>query len=257
MCTNQSFPESQEKLIKLPEEDPKSFTYILNYMYGGDFAYPSPGKVQEQRNAGVFQYPTKKQIDSHLDRLADLYLVADRYDIDPLKRLVTTKMWPFAHGDAESCKHFVEVGSRIIDAVPSTDRIFAEFLIHTLSEVFSKNKAWNLTFLNNYFREGGEIAVLLGRALRRAGNTGADDWRNNAHLPVDNSLFAGSASSGPPATNVYNLPRTVPCPPGCPISPPHTHPYIYGVHDYFGQSSGATASAGAATTLFHVSGFTG
>ena len=84
MCQAGSFQEGQTFQIRLPEDEPRAITDILRYLYSGYLQ--SPAKEYRVSNDGV------DGMTDETERLAELYVATDKYDLWSLKKQVINQM---------------------------------------------------------------------------------------------------------------------------------------------------------------------
>lgn len=80
------FEEQHSKVIKLKESDPEIFALVLEYLYCGDYWPRQCGESRSARSEDVHVRATQMQ------READLYCMADYYDLPALQDIVVAKM---------------------------------------------------------------------------------------------------------------------------------------------------------------------
>ena len=114
MC-NGLFRESVERQIELPDDDAKVFGYMLKYMYCGV----------------LHGFETCKQ-DIDVAMLADVYILAEKYQLKNLKELLITKMAAFV--DAAGTKEctgcvggFFDAAVKIYQGTPDSEVLFPNF----------------------------------------------------------------------------------------------------------------------------------
>ena len=108
MC-NGSFKEGVEQQIELPDDDANIFGCMLEYMYRGvfhDFETPTP--------------------DVRAAMLADLYILAEKYQLKGLKKLLITPLATIFDGDSndECIGCFFDAARTIYENTPDSEVLF-------------------------------------------------------------------------------------------------------------------------------------
>ncbi|KAL8868283.1 MAG: hypothetical protein Q9174_005090 [Haloplaca sp. 1 TL-2023] len=116
MCRH-FFKESTTHQIDLPEDDPEAFNLTLKYLYTGDFA----GYNGFVKNDGQ-----DTDRDVRALRLADVFLLADKYQISDLKELVVSKLANLIHV-SENLPTFLEVSRTIYTGIPEEETVYRSF----------------------------------------------------------------------------------------------------------------------------------
>ena len=108
-CCQSGFQESLVKHINLPEDDVQVFGRVLEYLYKGDF---------DTSYASIFDLA---------NGLAEVYLMADKYQIDQLKVLTVTKLTENFRGVARDPQVFFTMSQRIYANTPESDLPFKQY----------------------------------------------------------------------------------------------------------------------------------
>ena len=145
MCKG-PFQESAERHVRLPEDDADDFGCILEYLYLMDYA-------MDLEDPDVF------------DRLANVYILAEKYQMEPLKSLTVKK---FRNGLTSSQGAFFRVAQAIYQDTPDSDRIFRSYFAATAPEILLKLSADQFPVVRGIIQEGGILAVDIFEAWLEA-----------------------------------------------------------------------------------------
>ena len=164
LCTG-GFLEAQTGRIELKDDDPEIFGKVLGYLYRGDY---EPYDLQASRSSeenplyaesAVLRDPTELDDKRAMDS-AMVYIMADKYQLDGLKKVAVDKMQSLLPISSQA---FFTLSSRIYESVPEPDKTFRRF--------FAKNAPTQLTDapeaeLVPFVRGGGEMVEDMVFALR-------------------------------------------------------------------------------------------
>lgn len=112
MCEG-DFKEAHERRITLPDDDPIDVGILVEYLYTNNFW--AKGNPQ----AGVSKH------DSAV-KLAHLYILADKYDLEGMKDVVIAKI--YQHTDIKAPQDWLTVAEIIYAGTPDTDTKFPRYL---------------------------------------------------------------------------------------------------------------------------------
>ena len=172
MCSEQ-FQEGQARVIKFPSENKRPFSCLISFLYSDDF---------------IFNF-SAESTDTEIQDLADVYVLADKYQVSGLKR--------------RFIEHFLEsrypgsllrTARIILDNVPDSDMAFRLFLEKRLQPMlisaafieispFSSDDRGQEITLSSIVHQGGKIAgEIFGAqiAIYRHRTPGAKDSLPNA-----------------------------------------------------------------------------
>lgn len=156
MCSG-PFLEASTKHINLPEDDPEVFTRLLSFLYGGDFA-----PLNEHFHKKTISLLAVGSLWDISQLLANVYIAADKYDIDDLKELIVLKysrLHPFLAPEIA-----LEAAQRIYFGVPDQDRKFRDYFCVQLPELVDSPTINSSDHLEHYLHGGGNLATDLFRA---------------------------------------------------------------------------------------------
>lgn len=104
------FKEGLTKIVQLPENDHEDFGLVLRFLYKGDSGF----------------YPIGEPGPALFEKLADLYIVAEKYDIRSLKECVIRGLGTISKEPMEY-KTFFKITDKITHNTPETDTLFWDF----------------------------------------------------------------------------------------------------------------------------------
>jgi hypothetical protein len=81
-CLDRGFKEGEDRLIKLPEDDPKVVEKVLEYLYGSNFEYPA------LRERSEYHDEVDEEERPHWALLARCYATADKYCLEDLQNKI-------------------------------------------------------------------------------------------------------------------------------------------------------------------------
>ena len=119
MC-NGSFKEGVEQQIELPDDDAHIFGRVLEYMYCGVF--------------DKFETPTPNV---KVLVLADLYILAEKYQLSGLKELLIPPMATILDNasDAECIENFFHAARKIYENTPDSEALFPDSFKRTVTKM--------------------------------------------------------------------------------------------------------------------------
>ncbi|KAL8965969.1 MAG: hypothetical protein Q9183_003593, partial [Haloplaca sp. 2 TL-2023] len=116
MCRH-SFTESKTHQIDLPEDDPHVFSLILKYLYAGNFA--GYDGLLDDDSLDIDR-------DTRALQLADVFLLAEKYQLSDLKELLVSKLATFADVH-ENIPAFLETARKVYSGIPETETVYRHF----------------------------------------------------------------------------------------------------------------------------------
>ena len=121
MC-NGSFKESLEQQIELPDDDADIFGRVLEYMYRGVF--------------DGFETPTQNV---KVAMLADLYILAEKYQLSGLKKLLIPPLATILDdaSEAECIECFFHAARKIYENTPDSEVLFPDSFKETMTKMLS------------------------------------------------------------------------------------------------------------------------
>ncbi|KAI4114797.1 MAG: hypothetical protein LQ338_007953 [Usnochroma carphineum] len=147
------FKEAHERRILLPADDPKDLAAIVEYLYVGDF------KTVGNPNAG----PSRQDC---AFELASLYVTAEKYRLDAMKKLVVEKLRSCT--DPSAPAEWLAVGDLIYSATPSTDDVYPTYLQSLLIDLMyprgGVQDPGTIDLVDQWVEKGGRLAVDINRA---------------------------------------------------------------------------------------------
>ncbi|KAL8777558.1 MAG: hypothetical protein Q9203_003579 [Teloschistes exilis] len=165
MCQGQ-FKERQSSRIDLPEDNPETFELILKYLYAVNFsAYESVSTVSDN--------------DTAVDSRADIYLVAQEFQLQDLKTLIVEKLEIFT-SVKEPPIAFLSLAKRMYANTPESDQPYRQFFIENaacMEKVENPNAAAHAA-VDKAFSDGGMQAIDMAAALR-PNMRGIEDTRSS------------------------------------------------------------------------------
>ena len=142
MC-NGSFKESAEQHIELPDDDANVFGCMLEYLYSGvvhGFETPSQGS-----DAAV---------------LADVYILAEKYQLNKLKELLITPMAVFLDSVEKECAGcFFDAALKIYHNTPDSDLIFQDFFKISVTQLLDDKVPGMEAHIKRCISDGGKLAL--------------------------------------------------------------------------------------------------
>ncbi|KAL8640338.1 MAG: hypothetical protein Q9228_002723 [Teloschistes exilis] len=152
MC-NGRYKEAYEKRIILPEDDPNEFDLIVPHLQGEPFPYLH--YYDEARGCNV----------ETAAKLAQLYITANKYDLQDLKVAVRNKFPPTSE-DLDLLEEWVGIAEKIYDVIPRSDDIFPERFRWWIFMYYESHfhELECLQLLNKWIEKGGRMAVDINMA---------------------------------------------------------------------------------------------
>lgn len=147
------FEESLTFTIRLPDENPDTIQAVIQYLYSGNTQ--KFGSVNE----------TGCTITALL-KLAELYGVAEKYQLQGLKALVIKKLEDSIDVDARPFE-FMTAAREIYNCIPDSDKDFREFFRKATTKLPPPKVMPRVLrhHYNNQLEEGGVMAVDMVAAL--------------------------------------------------------------------------------------------
>ncbi|KAI4087643.1 MAG: hypothetical protein LQ344_006641 [Seirophora lacunosa] len=147
MCDGQ-FHEAHHRQITLPDDDPTAVGILVEYLYTRDFW------AQEDPEAGASKHDSAT-------KLAQVYILADTYDLERMKDLVTRKMRKYT--ELEKPAEWLSVAEIIYAATPESDRRYPRFLralvaVFMRAEQIHGRNGFSSTLMNAV-EKGGRLAI--------------------------------------------------------------------------------------------------
>ncbi|KAI9721515.1 MAG: hypothetical protein M1812_002277 [Candelaria pacifica] len=180
MCTG-SFIENHTKILNLSDDDPEIFALLLEYLYSGTYdpkrsgdspnndksstdeknTEPIKGKKPERNDDKNTEYNDDKK-PSRIDEATDLYLMADKYALPRLQRVIIYKL--SQNKIPHNSKSFFLQAQRIITHLPTTSGIFFDYF-----KIYAPMRLNPLVisekWFADFFGEGGVFAVELMKVM--------------------------------------------------------------------------------------------
>ncbi|MCJ1429969.1 hypothetical protein MMC29_007884, partial [Sticta canariensis] len=144
MCSG-TFKESVEKQIDLPDDDAIAFGCVLEFMY-----------------LGVFHGDEKPDRVTKAALLADVYILADKYQLEDLKDLLICPLGAILEtaSEDECLECFFDAARKIYENNPDSDFLFPRFFKQTVTHML--NHSDQVPHLETHIRrciyEGGKLA---------------------------------------------------------------------------------------------------
>ena len=160
-----NFLEASTGRIELKDDDPQTFHKLLSYLYREDYEpYIFHASIPFTENcpyarSGVPER-TIRLDDKHAMDSAKVYIMADKYQLDCLKKVAVGKIKAL---ELISHQTFLELSAWIYAAVPEEDRIFRNFFIQFASVHLMATSEAELA---PYIAQGGPMAEDMVFALR-------------------------------------------------------------------------------------------
>ncbi len=157
MCRG-DFKESYERRISLPDDQPKVVAAIVEYLYTGNFwVDQKPSSVMEEKQKSALV-------------LADIYIAADKYQLNGLKELVVARLEGYTELLAFEVG-WLDVAQLIYSSTPDSDAVYPRFLRSLVVKWMELERvafgAVDMSMVERYVEQGGRLAVDLLRAQRR------------------------------------------------------------------------------------------
>ncbi|KAL8753549.1 MAG: hypothetical protein Q9184_005386 [Pyrenodesmia sp. 2 TL-2023] len=152
-----NYKEKQEQSITLPDDDPAVIGAIIQYLYSGNFLRFGTTDEEEASDSNSAKVA---------DQLADIYLAAEKYQLEDLKTLVIQKLEPVT--DVEQCPtEFLTIGQKIYANVAEAENVYRAFFEASASLLPSpgRMKGRLLETFNECLSQGGFLAIDLNAAL--------------------------------------------------------------------------------------------
>lgn len=187
MCEG-DFKEAYERRITLPDDDPIDVGILIEYLYMKTFwTSGNPDCDVSKQDSAV--------------RLAHLYLLADKYDLEGMKDVITKKI--YHHTDINVPEDWLAVAEIIYTATPDNDRRYPETLRRLvvrfmLNKCKEEKNGWTGALLD-WTAKGGRLAVdiSLGHRMfwvRRVQNRNQALTRANESISEQQSQHEDSHS---------------------------------------------------------------
>lgn len=203
MCTSQAFPESKSKEIRLPEDHAQTIAVMIEFLYSGDWnSFPEDLHMSDEQYHYHFEQLSMvereedlirmmledstnglSKVANHLQQWVDMYVLADKYQIDCLKAAVSSKfrvadatVWGEQEHKNEKVKkdktkkdkaketkrlftmELTEAAQRLYNSVSEVDHSFREFFRGMMSRQAYDKANWENLGLADAARGGGSFA---------------------------------------------------------------------------------------------------
>ncbi|KAL8689709.1 MAG: hypothetical protein Q9218_004672 [Villophora microphyllina] len=156
MCNGQ-FREGQNRQIDLPEDDHEIFEVVVQYLYSGDFCGFEPVASESEE----YQDEEADNLaDKLADNLADVYLMAEKYQLEDLQSLAVRKL--DRHTDPrERPIAFLLTAQKVYNGIPNSDTAFRGFFKRAILRMRSPESMDEATRNTvNELLPGGELLVV-------------------------------------------------------------------------------------------------
>lgn len=129
--------------IKLPEDDAELVGLMLDYLY-----------------SGTIQTATGLENDDNANLMSDLYIMAEKYQLEVLKSLAIGKLGLFTDYLRNTSLVF-DIAMKIYDNTPESDTIYSTFFKEVVIKMLSqKNSSSELQeIIQEYIPRGGKLAA--------------------------------------------------------------------------------------------------
>ncbi|KAL8942332.1 MAG: hypothetical protein Q9216_001714 [Gyalolechia sp. 2 TL-2023] len=176
MCDG-GFKETQERHIVLPEDDPINIGILVQYLYTHDFwIHGNPQTGESKQDSAM--------------RLASLYVLGDKYDLEDMKAIITKKIAKYtaiaAHAD------WLEVAEVIYVATPDADTIYPRFLrslVVAFMDCEPAQRKSRMGTLQDGVEKRGRLGIDICQGLRihsvRNGQKWHQAWKEAREVIVD------------------------------------------------------------------------
>ena len=180
MCKGH-FLEAQTGEVELPEDSPKLFGILLEFLYTAYLpslliksSYPPPAPPYRLFTDREPWFDVKEAA-ALADRLADLYILADKYQVQDLKEAVVKKLHIFFYGE-KNPKEFFKLTHKIYQNVCASNYSGdnQDFLVYFSKYAVSMALALSLTpqhrdTLDKVMNDGGEYATdMVGLFIKKS-----------------------------------------------------------------------------------------
>lgn len=145
MC-NGSFKGSMEREIELPDDDATVFGCMLECMY-----------------SGIFRGGEGSSRDVKAAMLADLYILAAKYQMEDLKKLLIIELAAILDdaSDAEYIECFFDAARKIYEFIPDSDVLFPELFKRSMTQLLGDidGNPWLVAQFKRLISDGGKLAL--------------------------------------------------------------------------------------------------
>lgn len=145
MCKD-GFLEATKKRIDLPEEEASDLHHMISYLYRGNID-PLRGSKQH----------TKKSIDERAEELTCIYMLADKYLSDGLKKRVVEALGKLADWRTQR-REFVDIAKKFYEYISPTDHKFRQIFRKTMDSLMTHMDVKDKEYLTEVVGEGGLLA---------------------------------------------------------------------------------------------------
>ncbi|KAL8908327.1 MAG: hypothetical protein Q9207_000855 [Kuettlingeria erythrocarpa] len=153
MCEG-DFKEAHERRITLPDDDPIDVGILVEYLYMKHFSTgENPGGDVSKQDSAL--------------RLAHLYILADKYDLDGMKDVVVKKIHDCT--DIDVPDDWLAIAEIIYAATPETDCKFPKYLrslVFRFMEVQQRKGKNGFSALEKWVEKGGRLTIDICRGDR-------------------------------------------------------------------------------------------
>lgn len=160
MCKG-PFQESQELLIRLPEDDYDEVAWLIQYLYSGVLDL---GSLDMSACPGTYASHRRKN-----NVVAGLYLLADKYQVEGLKIVAAGRLIElfWEHDSCHAFQCLIDVARLIYGKTGPSDQVFRKQFRAAMTKSFKAGNALS-EVMRGILLAGGEIAVDIFEAQRVA-----------------------------------------------------------------------------------------
>ena len=166
MCSSPHFRESTTKEIHLPEDDTKTISALLEFLYSGDWNYYGWENVETIKvEAGKLDKARKI-----LYHWVEMYVIADKYQLTSLKDAVALKFKILSTGVLPlsrtlHTKEMIKTMKHLYSRVPHVDPSLREFFRKEMTLYNWYEGSWSNLDLDGAMEEGGAFTADLAKGL--------------------------------------------------------------------------------------------
>ncbi|MCJ1245678.1 hypothetical protein MMC30_002882 [Trapelia coarctata] len=194
MCKD-GFSEATMKRIDLPEKEAPIFHHLISYLYRGDIDPPEDSKDN-----------IKGPLLAKVEELTRLYMLADKYLFDGLKKQIVQKLERVTDWREHRCE-FIDIAKQFYDWIPVTDYIFRQFFFATMDALMSCMTFTDHKYFIEIIGEGGLLAMDMYKQIleyeysvlaKYTSDTVDGDWSTGPTM-----VLRRAAAFCPPSTPVH------------------------------------------------------
>ncbi|KAI9739020.1 MAG: hypothetical protein M1835_003217 [Candelina submexicana] len=156
LCAS-DFLETSTRQIHLDEDDPTIFGFVLEYLYRQDYEARHAYKIARQNNT---LEPDTKASDFVYCTHLSIYLMADKYLLDGLQRLVLSKILTTT---AVNYRVFFETAARVYENSANTNGPYFAYFRENAQKCVES--AMHQDWFHEFFGQGGKFACDLAQLL--------------------------------------------------------------------------------------------